>query len=83
MFQERIAKRDNLSAITITYLGRQEQISSYADIERLMTEAMTYDSPRPANVKVTAANSRVHALKAAIYNAYLRQTDDFRTSISN
>lgn len=79
MFQERIDKLDRLTAVTITYRNRQVAITSYADIRYLMAEAMRDDVAN--NKTTTTSGSRVHELKAAIYNAYLLQTKDFETSI--
>lgn len=79
MFQERIAKKDKIKPITVTYHNRTETIDSFARLQTLMNEAVSYDA-----VTVNAHDirvSRVHALKAAIYNAYLRQSKDFVESI--
>lgn len=81
MFQQRIAKKDQLKPITITYQGRTETINSFDRLQALMTEAVDYDA-RTANSHDIRI-SRVHALKAAIYNAYLRQSKDFEESIFN
>ncbi|MFA9494091.1 ZmpA/ZmpB/ZmpC family metallo-endopeptidase [Streptococcus sp. E17BB] len=90
MFQERADKLNSLKPVTITYKGATVTISSADQLKQLMAEATREDMNRfltgtpisvTANNNAYASNSRVKELKAKIFNAYLRQTDDFRTSI--
>ncbi|MGT2894849.1 YSIRK signal domain/LPXTG anchor domain surface protein [Streptococcus entericus] len=81
MFQERIAQKERLKPVTITYLSKQENITTFDRLQTLMNEAVDYDLRN--NFAANNRNSRVRQLKGLIYNAYLRQTDDFRTSIYN
>ncbi|MGT2906465.1 ZmpA/ZmpB/ZmpC family metallo-endopeptidase [Streptococcus dentiloxodontae] len=78
-YKARISKLDQLQPITITYLGNTVTISNYGELQNLMNEALAYDVTLSS--PYIAAISHVNALKTAVYNAYLRQTDDFRTSI--
>lgn len=87
MFNERIAKLPTLKPITIRYeLGKdntQQQltITNYAQLQDLIDKAIAFDARYlPATVEYVEY-SEVNKLKAKIYNAYLRSTDDFRTSI--
>ncbi|MFC3928337.1 ZmpA/ZmpB/ZmpC family metallo-endopeptidase [Streptococcus caprae] len=79
MFQERIDKASTLKPVTITYLGSEVTIDSFTKLQELMNAAVKYDYD-----KGFAANnnsSRVRVLKGLIYNAYIRQTNDFENSI--
>ncbi|HEL2246323.1 TPA: DUF1542 domain-containing protein [Streptococcus suis] len=89
MYQERIDQLPKLKPITIEYeLGKSNStnkvtIASYQDLERLMAAAIEEDSKRLAQSTSNVNNSWVHKLKQKVYSAYLRSTDDFRTSIFN
>ena len=89
MFNERIAKIAKLKPVTIEYdvvnpdSKATVTISSAEDIRRLMEEAIVQDAK---NIDETSRNTRrsaVHRLKLRLYNAYLRTTNDFRSSIFN
>lgn len=79
MFQDRIDKVGQLKPVTITYNGKEVTITSFSQIETMMDEAVRQDIA--ANTITNAGRSKTRQLKAAIYNAYLRQTQDFRESI--
>ena len=77
LFKERIDKLNNGSLKQITVNG--QTISSYADLKRLMDEAVQADITS-GNI-TNGGKSKVRALKHAIYREYLLGTNDFRTSI--
>ena len=89
MYKERIDKLTKLKPITIEYELRNPNstkkvtIRSYADMQRLMDEAVAEDVSNIANATSRVDASWVNLLKKKIYNAYLRETDDFRQSIFN
>ncbi|MDG3132676.1 G5 domain-containing protein [Streptococcus suis] len=87
MYQQRINQLNNLIDFTITYeLGqpnstKQINITSFAELEKLMDQAVAQDMK---NIDTSVANhntSWVNALKQRIYNALLRTTNDFTSSI--
>ena len=80
MFNERIAKKDNLKAITITYNKKQETIDSFAKLQTLMDQASA------ADMLLMRAGKRavnVDNLKKAIMVEYHALTDSFKSSIFN
>jgi hypothetical protein len=91
MFKQRIEKVGSLRPVTITYNDKEVTLSSYEDIEALLTEALAEDVRRfltiNANTNINTNNSnyanrsRVKEVKAKIYSAYLKLTDDYRESI--
>ena len=87
MYQERIDKLTKLKPITIEYELRNPNstkkvtIRSYADMQRLMDAAVAEDVRNITNATSRVESSWVNLLKKKIYNAYLRETDDFRQSI--
>ena len=89
MFDERIAKKDLIKPITIQYkLGdakstEEVTINSYNDLQTLIDQAVAQDLKNMPRAVEHAPASWVGLLKKKIYNAYLRQTNDFRESIFN
>ena len=89
MYQERIDQLTKLKPITIEYELRnpnstkQVTIRSYAEMQKLMDEAVAEDVRNITNATNRVEASWVNLLKKKIYNAYLRKTDDFRQSIFN
>ncbi|RSJ72889.1 SIALI-17 repeat-containing surface protein [Streptococcus cristatus] len=89
MYQERIDQLTKLKPITIEYELRnpnstkQVTIRSYAEMQKLMDEAVAEDVRNITNATNRVEASWVNLLKKKIYNAYLRETDDFRKSIFN
>ena len=89
MYKERIDQLTKLKPITIEYELRNPNstkkvtIRSYADMQRLMDAAVAEDVSNIANATSRVDASWVNLLKKKIYNAYLRETDDFRQSIFN
>ena len=87
MYQERIDKLTKLKPITIEYELRNPNstkkvtIRSYAEMQQLMDEAVAEDVRNITNATSRVEASWVNLLKKKIYNAYLRETDDFRQSI--
>ena len=87
MYQERIDQITKLKPITIEYELRnpsstkQVTIRSYAEMQKLMDEAVAEDVRNITNATNRVEASWVNLLKKKIYNAYLRETDDFRQSI--
>ncbi|WP_105206128.1 ZmpA/ZmpB/ZmpC family metallo-endopeptidase [Streptococcus suis] len=88
MFTERLEKAaaGKLKPFTMQYeLGvanstKEVTITSFEQLQTLMKEAMEADIQ--AN-SLNLNNSRVHALKAKVYQALMNSTNDFRTSIFN
>ncbi|MBZ2123307.1 ZmpA/ZmpB/ZmpC family metallo-endopeptidase [Streptococcus gordonii] len=89
MYQERIDKLTKLKPITIEYELRNPNstkkvtIRSYAEMQQLMDAAVAEDVRNITNATSRVEASWVNLLKKKIYNAYLRETDDFRQSIFN
>ena len=89
MYKERIDQLSKLKPITIEYELRNPNstkkvtIRSYADMQRLMDAAVAEDVRNITNATSRVDASWVNLLKKKIYNAYLRETDDFRQSIFN
>ena len=89
MYQERIDQLTKIKPITIEYELRnpsstkQVTIRSYAEMQKLMDEAVAEDVRNITNATNRVEASWVNLLKKKIYNAYLRETDDFRQSIFN
>ena len=87
MYQERIDKLTKLKPITIEYELRNPNstkkvtIRSYAEMQQLMDAAVAEDVRNISNATSRVEASWVNLLKKKIYNAYLRETDDFRQSI--
>lgn len=87
MYAERIAKAPSLKPITIQYeLGvpnstKEVTITSVQQLQDLMDAAMVTDVSNIDRTTSHTPASWVHLLKSKIYKAYLRQTDDFKTSI--
>ena len=89
MYQERINQLTKLKPITIEYELRNPSstkkvtIRSYEEMQKLMDEAVAEDVRNITNATSRVDASWVNLLKKKIYNAYLRETDDFRQSIFN
>ena len=87
MYKERIDQLTKLKPITIEYELRNPNstkkvtIRSYAQMQKLMDEAVAEDVDNITNATSRVESSWVNLLKKKIYNAYLRETDDFRQSI--
>ena len=87
MYKERIDQLTKLKPITIEYELRNPNstkkvtIRSYAQMQKLMDEAVAEDVGNITNATSRVDASWVNLLKKNIYNAYLRETDDFRQSI--
>ena len=80
MFQKRIERTDKLRPITITWEGQKIHIQNFESLKNLMEEAVDADLNHSAS-NVRARDTYVERLKAEIYRAYLKQTNDFKTSI--
>ncbi|MCU9533707.1 ZmpA/ZmpB/ZmpC family metallo-endopeptidase [Streptococcus sp. CSL10205-OR2] len=89
MYQERIDKLQTLKPITIQYeLGNPQStktitISSLSQLQELMDAAAQKDFDNLPRATNHTPASWVNLLKKKIYNAYLRETDEFRESIFN
>ena len=87
MYKERIDQLTKLKPITIEYELRNPNstkkvtIRSYSEMQKLMDEAVAEDVGNITNATSRVESSWVNLLKKKIYNAYLRETDDFRQSI--
>ncbi|EGC27545.1 SIALI-17 repeat-containing surface protein [Streptococcus sanguinis] len=89
MYQERINQLTKLKPITIEYelknpsSTKKVTIRSYEEMQKLMDEAVAEDVRNITNATSRVDASWVNLLKKKIYNAYIRETDDFRQSIFN
>ncbi|MDE8687108.1 SIALI-17 repeat-containing surface protein [Streptococcus gordonii] len=89
MYQERIDQLTKLKPITIEYelknpsSTKKVTIRSYEEMQKLMDAAIAEDVRNITNATSRVEASWVNLLKKKIYNAYLRETDDFRQSIFN
>ncbi|EEY80481.2 MULTISPECIES: SIALI-17 repeat-containing surface protein [Streptococcus] len=89
MYQERIDQLTRLKPITIEYelknpnSTKKVTIRSYEEMQKLMDAAVAEDVRNITNATNRVEASWVNLLKKKIYNAYLRETDDFRQSIFN
>ena len=89
MYKERIDQLTKLKPITIEYelknpnSTKKVTIHSYEEMQKLMDEAVAEDVRNITNATSRVDASWVNLLKKKIYNAYLRETDDFRQSIFN
>nr|WP_105119078.1 ZmpA/ZmpB/ZmpC family metallo-endopeptidase [Streptococcus suis] len=92
MFTERLEKAaaGKLKPFTMQYeLGvanstKEVTITSFEQLQTLMKEAMEADIQADIQANsLNLNNSRVHALKAKVYQALMNSTNDFRTSIFN
>ena len=87
MYKERIDQLTKLKPITIEYelknpnSTKKVTIRSYAEMQQLMDAAVAEDVRNITNATSRVESSWVNLLKKKIYNAYLRETDDFRQSI--
>ena len=87
MYKERIDQLTKLKPITIEYelknpnSTKRVTIRSYAEMQQLMDAAVAEDVRNITNATSRVEASWVNLLKKKIYNAYLRETDDFRQSI--
>ncbi|HFU4484006.1 TPA: ZmpA/ZmpB/ZmpC family metallo-endopeptidase [Streptococcus suis] len=87
MYQRRIAQKDNLIDFTIQYESgvmnshKTIRITDFKQLQDLMDEAVRYDAQYMTKVLSNPGISMVNHLKERIYNALLRETNDFRTSI--
>ena len=87
MFARRAEKINQLKPITITFNNKTTQVTSVAQLQTLMDDAVAYDlemvyvTSGGYNNVMQSYNTQVEKLKAAIYTAYLQETDDFTTSI--
>ena len=89
MYKERIDQLTKLKPITIEYelknpnSTKKVTIHSYEEMQKLMDDAVAEDVRNITNATSRVEASWVNLLKKKIYNAYLRETDDFRQSIFN
>ena len=86
-FKERVAKIDQLKALTIQYEGQQISLTSQK-LSELMQKAVKEELAQIKAGNTTARTytfieTPVQKLKKAIYKAYLKDSDDFRQSIYN
>ena len=86
-FKERVAKIDQLKALTIQYEGQEVRLTSQK-LSDLMQKAVQEEFKQIKAGNTTARTytfieTPVQKLKKAIYKAYLKDSDDFRQSIYN
>lgn len=86
MFAERINNTDKLTTVTINWNNQNHTIDSFDKLKELMTQAVNMDLANP-NTSIEGYSrlqpkyTEVEKLKAAIFKAYLKSTNDFETSI--
>ena len=85
--KERVAKINQLKALTIQYEGQQIRLTSQK-LSELMQKAVKEELAQIKAGNTTAKKFKfietpVQKLKKAIYKAYLKDSDDFRQSIYN
>ena len=81
-YAERIAKKDNLKPITIEWDGKSQQITTYAQLKKLMSAAVDDDLQNngllPAGwYSKLPSETQVEKLKSAIFLAYKNNTKEF------
>ncbi|MGT2742293.1 ZmpA/ZmpB/ZmpC family metallo-endopeptidase [Streptococcus plurextorum] len=92
MFERRIQGLGNLKPVQLIgkqeggyFHGQSQTVSSIDEIRRLMAAAVAYDASNRYYSSQTPGyspeKSAVYSLKAALLNAYLRETKEFRESI--
>lgn len=79
MYKERINNVVDLKPVTINYNGTSIRIRDFRHLQSLMESAVNQDLTY--NTMSDPKKSKVHALKSAIYNEYLKGTKDFKESI--
>ncbi|HFI0449448.1 TPA: ZmpA/ZmpB/ZmpC family metallo-endopeptidase [Streptococcus suis] len=78
MYQERIQKLALLKPVTINYDGQELTITNFEQLQTLMDQAVQSDI---AAGHFTTEDTKVSELKGVLHDAYLKLTDDYRTSI--
>lgn len=78
MYQERVQQFGQLKPVTIQYDGLTITISSYEQLQELMDKAVEADVSAG---NFTTEENKVSELKGALHDAYLKLTDDYRTTI--
>lgn len=78
MYQERVQKLAFLKPVTINYDGQELTVANYEQLQELMAQAVLADI---AAGNFTTENTKVSELKGLLHDAYLKLTDDYRTSI--
>lgn len=86
MFDERIENKDYLSPITIDWKGQPTTIDGFETLMQLMNQAIEadlayLDRKTAGYYGIMPKDTEVEKLKAAIFNAYMSSTNEFRTSI--
>ena len=79
-FKERLDKLDSLQTISFDFFGNHYENVNFEQINQMMEDAVVWDL-KNNRASTSGRASMVHLLKISIYNAYLRQTNDFRNSI--
>ncbi|GGE35091.1 ZmpA/ZmpB/ZmpC family metallo-endopeptidase [Streptococcus himalayensis] len=79
MYHERIDKLGQLKPVTIHYLNEDVAVDSFDTLMKLMKEAVNQDIEK--EVIDNSEQSQVTKLEKALLDAYLKSTDDFRSSI--
>ncbi|MEW4354509.1 ZmpA/ZmpB/ZmpC family metallo-endopeptidase [Streptococcus pneumoniae] len=79
MYHERIDQLGNLKPVTIHYLEQDISVDSFETLMKLMKEAVNHDIEK--ELIDNSEESQVTKLEKALLDAYLKSTDDFRTSI--
>ncbi|MFM0900355.1 ZmpA/ZmpB/ZmpC family metallo-endopeptidase [Streptococcus suis] len=78
MYQERVQKLAFLKPVTINYDGQELTVANYEQLQELMDQAVLADI---AAGNFTTENTKVSELKGLLHDAFLKLTDDYRTSI--
>lgn len=83
MFAERINRLDHLKPVTIILTKDQRrtvQVTDYATLQQLMTQAVTQDARGKASADAQAPGY-VFALKQQLLSAYIAATNEFESSL--
>ncbi|MDO4775631.1 MAG: ZmpA/ZmpB/ZmpC family metallo-endopeptidase, partial [Aerococcaceae bacterium] len=80
MYNERIEKLNKLKPIVIDFKGKPVTVNNYADIEELIKQSVSEDAHA---LRHNVRANRTVEIKEAIYKAYFKLTNEWRSSIFN
>ncbi|MCW6680490.1 LysM peptidoglycan-binding domain-containing protein [Aerococcaceae bacterium NML130460] len=80
MYNERIEKLNKLKPVVIDFKGKPVTVNNYADIEELIKQSVSEDAHA---LRHNVRANRTVEIKEAIYKAYFKLTNEWRSSIFN
>ncbi|MCW6662314.1 LysM peptidoglycan-binding domain-containing protein [Aerococcaceae bacterium NML190073] len=80
MYNERIEKLNKLKPVVIDFKGKPVTVNNYADIEDLIKQSVSEDAHA---LRHNVRANRTVEIKEAIYKAYFKLTNEWRSSIFN